>query len=250
MDYLFQDGGKPKAKKSKTASKTTKSKTNTKTTKSKSSSKTGTKTTKSKTTSKKSSSKKGGNFLGAVGDLVAPTGWGPFATAAGLLALDRVDSALRRGKSEKSSAKKGGMRGGKASEQELNELIPAIDIYKRNLPDVKFMRFQAGLPADWEYPEFFTVYENYFKERNSNMSELEHAKLQKQRYRIIKGILDTVKLYANYREPAQSQIYFGNKAGDYFTLASNILKDIETDYKAKNYDSTNTNTVKLNRTKL
>jgi hypothetical protein len=110
MDYLFQDGGKPKAKKSKTASKTTKSKTNTKTTKSKSSSKTGTKTTKSKTTSKKSSSKKGGNFLGAVGDLVAPTGWGPFATAAGLLALDRVDSALRRGKSEKSSAKK--MSGG------------------------------------------------------------------------------------------------------------------------------------------
>jgi hypothetical protein len=111
MDYLFQDGGKPKKTKSKTASKTKSStKTTTKTTKSKSSSKTGTKTTKSKTTSKKSSSKKGGNFLGAVGDLVAPTGWGPFATAAGLLALDRVDSALRRGKSTKSSAKK--MSGG------------------------------------------------------------------------------------------------------------------------------------------
>ena len=102
MDYLFQDGGKPKAKKSKT-----KSKTATKTTKTtKTSSKTGTKTTKSKT----KTPKKGGNFLGAVGDLVAPTGWGPFATAAGLLALDRADSALRRGKSEKSSAKK--MSGG------------------------------------------------------------------------------------------------------------------------------------------
>jgi hypothetical protein len=111
MDYLFQDGGKPKKTKSKTKTKTgtkTKSKTASKT---KSSTKTGTKTTKSKTTSKKSSSKKGGNFLGTVGDLVAPTGWGPFATAAGLLALDRADAALRRGKSTKSSAKKmsGGM---------------------------------------------------------------------------------------------------------------------------------------------
>jgi hypothetical protein len=80
MNYLFQDGGKPKK------AKTTKSKTKTKT------------------------PKKGGNFLGTVGDLVAPTGWGPFATAAGLLALDRADAALRRGKSTKSSAKK--MSGG------------------------------------------------------------------------------------------------------------------------------------------
>jgi hypothetical protein len=62
--------------------------------------------------SKSSKTKKGGNFLGSIGDLVAPTGWGPFATAAGLLALDRADSALRRGKSTKNSAKKGGMRGG------------------------------------------------------------------------------------------------------------------------------------------
>lgn len=103
MDYLFQDGGKPKKAKSKTTkSKTaTKSKTSTKT---KSSTKTGTKTTKSKT-----STKKGGNFLGAVGELVAPSGWESFATTAGLFALDRADAALRRGKSEKSSAKKGGM---------------------------------------------------------------------------------------------------------------------------------------------
>lgn len=113
MDYLFQDGGKPKKTKSKTKSTKSKTstktgtKTTTKTSKSKTSTKTGTKTTKSK-----SSSKKGGNFLGTVGDLVAPTGWGPFATAAALVGLDRVDAALRRGKSTKSSAKKGGMRGG------------------------------------------------------------------------------------------------------------------------------------------
>ena len=117
MDYLFQDGGKPKKTNSKTKTST---KTGTKTTKSKTSTKTGTKTTKSKTgtktgtktTKSKSSSKKGGNFFGTVGDLVAPTGWGPFATAAALVGLDRVDAALRRGKSTKSSAKKGGMRGG------------------------------------------------------------------------------------------------------------------------------------------
>jgi len=62
--------------------------------------------------SKSSKTKKGGNFLGAVGDLVAPTGWGSFATAAVLVGMDQADSALRRKKSEKSSAKKGGMRGG------------------------------------------------------------------------------------------------------------------------------------------
>ena len=61
---------------------------------------------------KKTSSKKGGNFLGAVGELVAPTGWEGFATTAGLFALDRADAALRRGKSTKNTAKKGGMRGG------------------------------------------------------------------------------------------------------------------------------------------
>lgn len=118
MDYLFQDGGKPKKTKSKTSTKSKSTKT-----KSKTSTKTGTKTTKSKTTTKKSSSKKGGNFLGAVGDLVAPTGWGPFATAAGLLALDRADSALRRGKSTKSSAKKGGMRGGNEYDDEAIRIL-------------------------------------------------------------------------------------------------------------------------------
>lgn len=62
--------------------------------------------------SKKTSSKKSGNFLGAVGELVAPSGWETFATTAGLFALDRADSALRREKSKKRSVKKGGMNGG------------------------------------------------------------------------------------------------------------------------------------------
>ena len=139
MDYLFQDGGKP----NKTNSKSTKSKTGSKTksktaTKSKTSTKTGTKTTKSKTGAKKTSSKKGGNFLGAVGDLVAPHGWGPFATAAGLLALDRADAALRRGKStksEKSSAKKGGMRGGTPASNKLNEILRGVEFAKKTRKD-------------------------------------------------------------------------------------------------------------------
>jgi hypothetical protein len=41
-------------------------------------------------------SKKGGNFLGSVGELVAPTGWGGFASAASLLEIDRAGTALRR----------------------------------------------------------------------------------------------------------------------------------------------------------
>jgi hypothetical protein len=72
------------------------------------------KTKKSSTTTRSKSKTKGGNFLGAIGDLVAPTGWGPFATAAGLLALDRADAALRRGTKEKKEKMKGGkkMKGG------------------------------------------------------------------------------------------------------------------------------------------
>ena len=124
MNYLFQDGGKPKTKKSKTKT-STKSKTGTK-----SSTKTSSKTTKSK-----SSSKKGGNFLGAVGDLVAPSGWETFATTAGLFALDRADSALRRGKSEKSSAKKGGMSGGTPASNKLNEKLKEVEFAKKTRED-------------------------------------------------------------------------------------------------------------------
>ena len=60
--------------------------------------------TKKTTKTTKSRSKKGGNFLGSVGDLVAPTGWGSFATAAGLLALGGLDSTYRRS-SKKEEAK-------------------------------------------------------------------------------------------------------------------------------------------------
>ena len=105
MNYLFQDGGSKPKKAKTTKPKTTKPKT------------TKPKTTKSKTP------KKGGNFLGAVGDLVAPTGWETFATTAGLFALDRADAALRRGKSEKSSAKKGGMRGGNEYDDEAQRIL-------------------------------------------------------------------------------------------------------------------------------
>jgi len=54
--------------------------------------------------------KKGGNFLGSVSELFIPTGWENFATAAGLLALDRADAALRRGRNstKKSNKQRGG----------------------------------------------------------------------------------------------------------------------------------------------
>jgi len=217
MDYLFQDGGKPKKTKSKTTkSKTTKSKTSTKTgtktTKSKTSTKTGSKTTKSKT-----STKKGGNFLGSVGDLVAPTGWGPFATAAALVGLDRVDAALRRGKSTKSSAKKGGMRGGKATAEELGKFKPAIKVIYAHNP---------GLPH-----QFFDVYENYFSRKNEDKfmgsSKSGFIKLQQQRYEFIRQILELVKIYSSYQN---NQYYNREIKGVYLGLALKILNDIKEDY--------------------
>ena len=60
--------------------------------------------------SKKSANKtkKGGNFLGSIGELVAPTGWESFVTTAGLFALDRADASFRRVKKEKKNTMKGG----------------------------------------------------------------------------------------------------------------------------------------------
>jgi flagellar biogenesis protein FliO len=95
---MDQSGGEKKSKKTKKTIKTTKDSTKPKT--KKPAAKKTTKTTKTR------SKAKGGNFLGSVGDLVAPTGWGPFATAAGLLAVNRVSAALRKG------TKKEKMRGG------------------------------------------------------------------------------------------------------------------------------------------
>jgi len=102
-------GGAKNTTKSKKTKKTSDAKKTTKTTKTSDAKK-----TKKSSTTRSKSKAKGGNFLGAVGDLVAPTGWGPFATAAGLLALDRADAALRRGTKEKKEKMKGGkkMKGG------------------------------------------------------------------------------------------------------------------------------------------
>ena len=105
-------GGAKKTKKTKKTSDAKKSAKTAKSTKTSDAKK-----PKKSTTTRSKSKTKGGNFLGAVGDLVAPTGWGPFATAAGLLALDRADAALRRGTKEKKEKMKGGkkMKGGEMS---------------------------------------------------------------------------------------------------------------------------------------
>jgi len=91
------------------------------------------KTTKTEKTKKSAaikslkSTKKGGNFLGAVGELVAPTGWESFATTAGLFALDRADAALRRGTKEKKM--KGGAICG-SSERIQGEIGVVFDFYR------------------------------------------------------------------------------------------------------------------------
>ena len=144
MDYLFQDGGKPKK------AKTTKSKT-----------KTGTKTTKSKTGTK---TKKGGNFLGSVGELVAPSGWETFATAAGLFALDRADAALRRGKSTKNTAKKGGMRGGYSIGQ-LEIILETIQEILSESGPLSENNGNALANIRGSYADFLNLYKDFLKNK-------------------------------------------------------------------------------------
>jgi|688.fasta_scaffold663601_1 hypothetical protein len=114
MDYLSQDGGKPKKVKSKTGSK-----------------KKVTKTQKSKSKTKKH---KGGNFLGVIEDLVAPSGWQTFATAAALLAIDRADAAYRRNKTNKSDKK---MKGGKLEKRAIDILSDTNDVNYWNTKEGK-----------------------------------------------------------------------------------------------------------------
>ena len=45
--------------------------------------------------------KKGGNFLGTVSELFAPSGWENFATAAGLLALEETGRYVNKSKKQK-----------------------------------------------------------------------------------------------------------------------------------------------------
>jgi hypothetical protein len=124
---MDQTGGKNKTKKSTKTTKTTKTKKSSTAIKEK---KPATKKTTKKT--KTHSKKKGGNFLGTVGDLVAPTGWGPFATAAGLLALDRADAALRRGTKEKKEKMKGGLKDNEECRVESHVSIRQVSPIKFN----------------------------------------------------------------------------------------------------------------------
>ena len=113
---------------------------------------------------KKTSSKKGGNFLGAVGELVAPTGWESFATTAGLFALDRADAALRRGKSTKNSAKKGGMRGGYSIE-ELEMILETIQEILSQTGNLSENNGNALAHIHGSYAEFLNLYKDFLKNK-------------------------------------------------------------------------------------
>ena len=202
MDYLFQDGGKSKSKtKSKTKTKTSsKSKTSTKKggnflgdvgelvsptgwegfataaglfaldradaalRRGKSEKKSEKSSANKGGSTKKTSSKKGGNFLGAVGELVAPTGWEGFATTAGLFALDRADAALRRGKSTKNTAKKGGMRGGYSIEQ-LEIILETIQEILSKSGQLSENNGNALANIRGSYADFLNLYKDFLKNK-------------------------------------------------------------------------------------
>jgi hypothetical protein len=83
----------------------------------------------SKSSSSKSSqskSKKGGNFLGTASELFVPTGWESFATAAGLLAIDRADAAFRRSRNSSKKQKGGADLDGHESLESMDNMLDTI----------------------------------------------------------------------------------------------------------------------------
>ena len=117
---------------------------------------------KPKNGAKKSSSKKGGNFLGSIGELVAPAGWGSFATAAALVGIDQADAAFRRGKGkaekEVKSVKK--MRGG--------DLLPNSVFYRHRKPNKDFLEtFIAQMQKNENYLNHYTkgLLKEYFNNK-------------------------------------------------------------------------------------
>jgi hypothetical protein len=165
---MDQYGGEKKSKKTKKTTKTTKTTKSTKDS-------TKSKTKKSTKTTKTRSKAKGGNFLGSVGDLVAPTGWGPFATAAGLLALDRADAALRRGTKEKKEKMKGGqkMKGGLKEECRVESHVKSAnavpiqfnlhDLFESNINinkkiKEKFIKDYYNNKKTFSFSDMMTIY--------------------------------------------------------------------------------------------
>ena len=157
-----------------------------------------TKSTKSKpkTVPKKSSSKKGGNFLGAVGELVAPTGWGSFATAAALVGIDQADAAFRRGKGKAEKSVKSGkkMRGG--------DLLPNSVFNRHRTPNKDFLdTFIAQMKERNEgYPNNYAIVllnEYFSKLETSNQKvaakrKLANAFLSGNKSSVIKPILESI----------------------------------------------------------
>jgi hypothetical protein len=84
------------------------------------------KSSSSKSSSSSSKSKKGGNFLGSVSELFVPTGWENFATAAGLLAIDRVDAAFRRSRNSSKKQKGGADLDGHESIENMEQMMESM----------------------------------------------------------------------------------------------------------------------------
>lgn len=84
------------------------------------------KSSSSKSSSSSSKSKKGGNFLGSASELFVPTGWESFATAAGLLAIDRADAAFRRSRNSSKKQKGGADLDGHESLENMEQMMESM----------------------------------------------------------------------------------------------------------------------------
>jgi hypothetical protein len=141
MEYLFQDVGKPK-KVGRSKSKASKNDKKKKTTKSKSDTK----------------SRKGGNFLGSVGELAAPSGWKSFTSPAALLATNREDASLRRGSDEKKKMSGGH---GKTRKHIFNKNMDRLNISYSDYYQAWKLQDKTVIDCKKYYERYMGMYENH-----------------------------------------------------------------------------------------
>jgi len=152
---------------------------------------------------------------------VAPTGWESFATTAGLFAIDRADAALRRKKSEKSSVKKGGMKGGFSLKELENIQQKIIELYG-----------ESGYIAT-KYQKFFNLYKQYAENKIKGNFIPDDAKSYWSIFGEMSNLLYSIEL--------EMEIDIKNRSNKYLKLKEDIER-IQSFIKNEQEESSKSNT--------
>ena len=152
---------------------------------------------------------------------MAPTGWESFATTAGLFAIDRADAALRRKKSEKSSVKKGGMKGGFSLKELENIQQKIIELYG-----------ESGYIAT-KYQKFFNLYKQYAENKIKGNFIPDDAKSYWSIFGEMSNLLYSIEL--------EMEIDIKNRSNKYLKLKEDIER-IQSFIKNEQEESSKSNT--------